>query len=375
MSVSGTVIDAETKQEDTESKAPPPKRQRKSRKKEEKDEFAAPAGPSSGAHDASQHQPTAGSASPASSTSSSSRNKPVVGATNVDNLMLIIQAQNKHAEKVAKGETNEPFRIEDEHKLIPAEGTLNGGVGKRSTNTVLKYKCDFPDCNKSFSQKTHLEIHGRSHTGERPYKCDFEGCGKTFSQRGNLRTHRRSHTGEKPYTCEVCDKKFAQRGNYRAHKLIHENHRPYVCKLDNCNKTFTQLGNLKAHQNKFHTETVNSIIARLKFYGTSVHSWSMLPPEETSLLKYFSDLYKNSNRGIKGRGKDSKIAKAESSASPASKTEGDSAPASSQPPAPNTTDGQPGNGPNGTMHPQSMLGPSLFQHEGNSASIPFQMGY
>lgn len=32
-----------------------------------------------------------------------------------------------------------------------------------------KYFCDGPNCNKGFSQKTHLDIHKRTHTGKRPY--------------------------------------------------------------------------------------------------------------------------------------------------------------------------------------------------------------
>lgn len=64
-------------------------------------------------------------------------------------------------------------------------------------------------------------------------------------------------------------------------------------------KVFTQLGNLKAHMNKFHKET----LARLseKF----AHNEEM--PEEAELKEYFQDLYKHSNKGIKGRGKGRKV--------------------------------------------------------------------
>lgn len=279
-------------------------------------ESAAAQGQLHGVQSANQQDRSSASRRSVSSDASMSSDKQVVvGATNVDQLMLFIQARQKYREKIQKGEAVEPLKLDDETKILPAPGTLNGGVGKRTNDAILKYRCTFPDCNKSFSQKTHLEIHSRSHTGEKPYICDFEGCGKAFSQRGNLRTHKRSHTGEKPYHCEICGKRFAQRGNFRAHKFIHENHRPYVCKLDNCNKSFTQLGNLKAHQNKFHHDTVTSLMGKMKYLATSPDAF---PPEELELLDYFADLYKNANRGIKGRGKDVRLVRA-----PSALTEGD----------------------------------------------------
>jgi len=91
----------------------------------------------------------------------------------------------------------------------------------------------------------------------------------------------------------------------RAHRSVHNASKPFKCKLDSCNKTFTQLGNLKSHQNKFHYDSLRELTA--KFQSGGVEG---MGPEERELWEYFRDLYKNSNKGIKGRGKGRKVASA-----------------------------------------------------------------
>lgn len=40
---------------------------------------------------------------------------------------------------------------------------------KGSQKAKKRYECDVPGCNKSFFQKTHLDIHSRAHTGDKPF--------------------------------------------------------------------------------------------------------------------------------------------------------------------------------------------------------------
>jgi uncharacterized Zn-finger protein len=161
-----------------------------------------------------------------------------------------------------------------------------------------KYACTEPHCGKSFAQKTHLDIHMRAHTGDKPFVSPSDifflgqrwlttdilvGLQRTFMRAAILtagkpqgkskitwhqreqqynpprktswpnldfkQTHQRRHTGEKPFSCEICQKRFAQRGNVRAHKITHEHKKPFECLLDQCGKQFTQLGNLKVSSN------------------------------------------------------------------------------------------------------------------------------
>ncbi|CAL8375128.1 unnamed protein product [Arctogadus glacialis] len=72
--------------------------------------------------------------------------------------------------------------------------TLPGS--KASSNRgFFKHRCRF--CSKLFGSESALQIHVRSHTGERPYKCNI--CGNRFSTRGNLKVHFQRHKKRYPH--------------------------------------------------------------------------------------------------------------------------------------------------------------------------------
>ncbi len=56
------------------------------------------------------------------------------------------------------------------------------------------------------------------------HMCRF--CGKVLSSDSSLQIHLRSHTGERPYQCPVCLSRFTTRGNLKAHFLRHREQNP-----------------------------------------------------------------------------------------------------------------------------------------------------
>lgn len=67
--------------------------------------------------------------------------------------------------------------------------SLVDGKGNR-TEPFFKHRCRY--CGKVFGSDSALQIHLRSHTGERPFKCNV--CGSRFTTKGNLKVHFQRHT-------------------------------------------------------------------------------------------------------------------------------------------------------------------------------------
>lgn len=111
----------------------------------------------------------------------------------------------------------------------------------RSHSGEKPYQCN--QCFKTFAYGFRLKIHQRSHTGERPYPCTY--CTKTFTTNSNLKIHIRTHTGERPYSCVYCPRTFARPDTLQEHTRTHTGERPYECSY--CSRSFAVSSHLNVH--------------------------------------------------------------------------------------------------------------------------------
>lgn len=87
-----------------------------------------------------------------------------------------------------------------------------------------KHQCRY--CDKIFGSDSALQIHIRSHTGERPFRCNM--CSSSFTTKGNLKVHYQRHTQIDAFQLEIMDRfrspsRILELGRPLPHREFNEN--------------------------------------------------------------------------------------------------------------------------------------------------------
>ncbi|KAJ8718306.1 hypothetical protein PYW08_002543 [Mythimna loreyi] len=108
--------------------------------------------------------------------------------------------------------------------------------------------CDI--CGKRYACNAVLELHKRTHLGERPYKC--AQCERACFSAHDLRVHQQKHSDARPFCCALCQQAFKRKEALERHLKIHSGDNPYKCEI--CGVAFAKSCTRTLHVRTVHTK-------------------------------------------------------------------------------------------------------------------------
>ncbi|XP_031636115.1 zinc finger protein 239-like [Contarinia nasturtii] len=106
---------------------------------------------------------------------------------------------------------------------------------------VKPYKCQ--QCLKEFNLKHNLNVHMKFHTKKLPFKCSI--CRHGFSKQSQCKAHEK-YCYRRCYECHRCRKFFqSKKADLEIHIRTHSGEKPFQCKL--CRIGFAAKSNLTRH--------------------------------------------------------------------------------------------------------------------------------
>ncbi|CAL8143042.1 unnamed protein product [Orchesella dallaii] len=111
--------------------------------------------------------------------------------------------------------------------------------------------CD--ECGMGFSNIAYLNVHRKKHTGER-WVC--EACGKSYSDKKGYILHKKSsHLNIRPHKCPTCPKSYTEKTQLTKHMRTHTKEKPFKCPL--CDKRFPYTSSRARHVQEVHNKVTN----------------------------------------------------------------------------------------------------------------------
>ncbi|XP_054162083.1 zinc finger protein 761-like [Oppia nitens] len=140
------------------------------------------------------------------------------------------------------------------HRLHTGEGQEEEDIANNIAGvSSVKYRCDWPGCDKEYLAEYTLKKHRLMHEGH-TYQCTHEGCGKSYKEYTYFRNHLSHHKNTHQCPHEGCSYSSGLKSRIESHLKSHVTETPFKCMLSGCEQVFKTDDQMQAHQLRRHPE-------------------------------------------------------------------------------------------------------------------------